>query len=699
MAEGIDVSLDKLFRPERVAVFCDSAQRHDQGEVVARNLIDGGFAGELVLVDPQRDELLGRPCLRDPRDHPRRVDLALVAAAPADLKRSVDRSIMAGARAVVVLTELEEPEHAGLVEEIRNLCASRSVQLVGPGSPGVVNLHARLNASCAESLPGPGGVALVSESRAVALALIDQAAAADLGLSKVVGLGDKAGLDEVALFRALAEDEQTRVVIAYLETIEHGKEFLTRAEALAGSKPVIVLKAGITHSGELAAEAHTGHAARSNLAYGAAFKRAGVLRAASFQQVFDLASALSCQPLPAGDRVAVVSNAGGPGILSADAVDDAGLRLAVLDLSHSAGLQDVGARNPIELPSVADGERLGVVLRGALASDAVDAGLLLITPAVICEPIEVVEAASRVAVADKPLLAVVLGGNRARAMRLRLTASGVPAYASPERAVAALAEMTNYAAWRRRPPRVITRFRVNRQRVERILLRHERQQLNQVQEHLARDLLEAYDFRVPAGHLVATADDAVEAAERLGFPVSLEVVSSDVADKTALGGIRRELTGPAAVRDAYDLVMLHIGRQAPEATVEGVLVSAQVPAGMAVVIGMQRDPQFGPMLMFGLGGVMVEVMQDVAFHLAPVTAEEAKQMLRATRSYRLLEARRLQTGADLDAIVTGLQRISQLATDFPRIAELEINPFVVYRPGAAPVAAGTRIMLSAGSAP
>jgi acetyltransferase len=277
--------------------------------------------------------------------------------------------------------------------------------------------------------------------------------------------------------------------------------------------------------------------------------------------------------------------------------------------------------------------------------------------------------------------------------RAELVAAGLPDYPAPERAVAALAAMHEYAAWRSRPPRVVTRFRVNRRRVERIITRRIRTQRYQVGEVKAKSILQAYGFQIPEGYLATTADEAVEIAERIGYSVAMKIVSPDIIHKSDLGGVRLNVTNNDGVRDAFDLMMLRIKERAPEAWVEGIYVEKMLNRGLEVIIGMNRDPQFGPMLMFGLGGIFVEVMKDVTFHLAPISEAEAIQMLKSTRSYEILKGKRGQRGVDLAAIGIGLQRISQLTTDFPQIAELDINPYIVGEIGSEPVVADARMTL------
>ncbi len=340
----------------------------------------------------------------------------------------------------------------------------------------------------------------------------------------------------------------------------------------------------------------------------------------------------------------------------------------------------------------------GEYLRAVEVADAdagVDAVLLLLTPQALTQPTETAAALAGWRKPHKPLLVCFMGGALLEEARHVLDAGGVAHFRAPERAVAALRNLCSYAAWRRRPPRVVTRFRVNRRRAERIIARHQRSGQTTIGELKAKELLRAYEFSVPEGYLVQTVEEALEMAERLSYPLAMKVVSPDILHKSDVGGVRLGLSSPEDVRDAFDLIALRLARQAPNARLEGIFLEKMVHGGREVILGMNRDPQLGPLLMFGLGGIFVEVMQDVAFHLAPITAEEAAQMLRQTRSFDLLRGADRRQEIDLDAIAVGLQRISQLVTDFPQIQSLEIDPFLVGAPGTEPMVVDAQVLLRA----
>ena len=694
--------LESLLYPKTVAVIGASRTPGKVGHEIVANLMESRFAGQIVPVNPSSDQVLGLTCYGDLKTYGSTVDLSVIAVPTPAVRAAVESSIRAGAKAVVVITAgFKEvgPEGAELEREITRICSARGVRLLGPNCLGLINTHHRMNASFARHMPDIGGISVISQSGALCTAILDWAAARHLGLAKLVSIGNKADLTEIDLLLALAEDEETRVIVGYLESIRSGDEFIMAAERAASVKPVVLLKAGNTQAGVRAASSHTGSLAGAEIAYGAAFKRSGVIRADTFEALFDYATALAMQPLPRGDRVAIITNAGGPGIMAADAVEQAGMQVAALAHFTATALRQklpsaASVGNPIDVLGDADPDRYATAVDTALDDDSVDAIIVILTPQAMTRPDETARAIAGCLRGEKPVLAAFMGGQDVMPGREELVASNLPDYTSPERAVAALRAMCDYAAWRRRPPRVVIRFPVNRRRVERIIARHLRAGRMQIGEVKAKDILRAYDFTVAQGRMAAHADEAVEVAERIGFPVAMKIVSPDIVHKSDLGGVRLDLANSEAVRDGFDLMMLRIRRRAPEARLDGVYVEQMCPRGREVIIGMSRDPQFGPMLMFGLGGIFVEVMKDVTFHLAPITADEAMQMLMETRSYTLLRGARGQAGVDLSAIANGLQRISQLVTDFPQIADLDINPLIVGEVGTEPIVADARITLS-----
>jgi acetyltransferase len=607
----------------------------------------------------------------------------------------------AGAQSVVIITAgFKETGEEGARRE-RDLaarCAARGVRLLGPNCLGVLNPHHAMNASFAKRMPKPGSIGVFSQSGALCSAILDWAAGRGLGLSTLVSMGNKADLNENDFLLAMAADPQTKVIVAYLESIVSGDAFIRAAEQAASRKPVVIFKAGVTQAGGRAASSHTGSLAGADIAYGAAFRRSGVIRADTFESLFDCAMAFATQPLPKGDRVAIITNAGGPGIMAADAVEQSGLTVTALATNTATALRSnlpaaASVANPIDVLGDADPDRYVTAVEAAQSDASVDSLVVILTPQAMTRPVETARAIAGCIRHEKPVLVSFMGGADVMPGRDALTAASLPDYPSPERAVAALRAMRDYSAWLQRPQRVVTRFPVNRRRVERIIRRHVKTSRFQVGEAAAKAILRAYDFNVLPGELAANADEAVEAADLIGYPVAMKIASPDIVHKSDIGGVRLGLGSAEAVRDAHDLMLLRIRQRMPRAQIEGVYVEKMSSRGREVILGMTRDPQFGPMLMFGLGGIFVEVMKDVTFNIAPVTAGEALQMLESTKSFALLKGARGQARVDLDAIAGSLQRISQLVTDFPQIVEMDINPFIVGEIGKPSVAADARITL------
>lgn len=695
--------LEPLVHPSSVAVVGASRDPAKVGHALLANLIAGGFEGAILPVNPKADEILGLPCFEDLRAIDRTVDLALVAVPVAFVEETVREAVGSGVKAIVVITagfkEVSE-EGAAAERRIAQICDRARVPLMGPNCVGLVNTHHHMNASFAPETPPAGGISVISQSGALCVAILDWAASRQIGLAKVVSFGNKADVDEVDLLQYLGEDEQTKVVVGYLESIDNGDRFLAAAEEVADIKPVVILKVGVTGAGARAASSHTGSLAGADIAYGAAFKRAGIVRAPTFDALFDYGMAFAMQPVPKGRRLAVVTNAGGPGIMAADAAEERGLELPRPAPATEAELERILPKeaafgNPIDVIGDAPPARYLAAFRTIQACPENDGIVVLATAQNMTRPMELAEGLATACDGSKPVTVALLGGEEVMAARRLLAARGIPSYPSPERAVGAFHAMSEYAAWRARPPRVVTRFPVNRRRVERVIRWHRRGGRRQVGEVEAKEILRAYDFEILEGGLVESADQAVNQAERIGYPVVLKIVSPDIIHKSDVGGVRLRLADAEQVRDAYDLMMLRASRRMPEATIRGAYLERMGRRGREVILGMSRDPQFGPMLMFGLGGIFVEVMKDVTFHLAPITEQEALQMLRGTRSYALLEGARGQSPVDLEALAGGLQRISQLATEYPEIAELDINPLIVGARGEGAYVADARMTLSA----
>ena len=692
--------LEKLFLPQSVAVIGASKKPGKVGHDILKNLVTCGFEGEIIPVNPSGGELLGLKVYPSLRDYEGTVDQVIIVVPGKYVCDAARDAVAKKAGSVIVISAgFKETGEEGRQREMElaDICRSGGARLLGPNCLGLINTENNLNASFAGGgMPESGGIAVFSQSGALCTAMLDMAKGRHLGLSKLISIGNKADISEVDLLQSLAGDESTKVIVGYLEDISSGDRFIKAAEEASNVKPVVILKSGTTKAGQKAAASHTGVLAGAETAYGAAFKRSGVCRADTFDALFDYATALSMQPPPKGDRILIITNAGGPGTMAADAVEKAGLRVAELDRNITTALRAklpaaASVGNPIDVLGDADPERYVEALKAAQQDTEVDGILVLLTPQAMTRPAETARAIAANLDHSKPVLASFMGGADVLPGRRELAAAGLPDYESPERAVAALRAMHQYGVWKRRPPRLVTRFPVNRRRVERIITRRRRTGRLQIGEVKAKDILKAYGFHILPGHLAIDAQEAAEVARFIGFPVAMKIVSPNIIHKTDLGGVRLNLGSSQEVEDAFELMSLRIRQHAPDAIIEGIYVEKMAESGLEIILGMTRDPQFGPMLMFGLGGIFVEVMKDVTFYLAPITEDEAIQMLKSTRSYEMLKGKRGSKEVDIHAIAGALQRISQLTTDFPQIVELDINPLIVGEIGTDPVVADARM--------
>ena len=695
------MSLDLFFDPKSVAVVGASRQKGKVGREIVVGLVSGGFPGKIFPVNPNAEEVEGLPCHPDLKSIGTVPDLVVIVVPPKFVASVMKECAAVGVKAAIVITAgFKEigAEGRQLEDTVMQIARRAGIRVVGPNCLGIMVPGRKLNASFGGDLPAIGGVGYVSQSGALLIAILDMARANDIGFSTMISIGNKADVDELEIMSALGQDDQTSVVAGYLESITDGDRFVRQMEKISQDKPVLLIKSGGTGAGARAASSHTGSLAGNETAYEVIFDRAGIIRCDSVRTQFDYAQAFVHQPLPPGRRVAVITNAGGPGIMTADAIERKGLTFARLTDETIARLTEnlpsaANVNNPIDVLGDALHDRYEFALDVVLSDPGVDAVIVVLTPQAMTDCMETAAAVLRAAkkIPDKTILASFLGGLKiAEAARL-LRRGGVPQYDSPESAVTTLRVMCDYVAWRNRPKRVVKLFPVNRRKVEQIIERHLRRGVREIAEMESKEILEAYGFVTPKGMIATSAEQAAGIADQLGYPVVMKIWSPDIIHKSDVGGVKVALNSPQQVMDAFDLMIYRIPKKMPGADIHGVLVQEMCKGGMEVILGMNRDPHFGPLLMFGMGGVTVEVLKDVAFYLAPITAEEARDMLTRTKAYQLLEGVRGQEGVDIAAIAEGIQRLSQLVTAFSEIREMDINPFVVGPEGTTPVAVDARI--------
>jgi acetyl coenzyme A synthetase (ADP forming)-like protein len=696
--------LEMFTEPQGVAVIGASANPAKLGYAVLNNIIQYGYKGHIYPINPKEPEILGLTAYPSVMDIPGPVDMAVMLV-PAKVVPSVlEECGQKGLKGAVIITAgFREvgPEGRQLEGQCVEIARRHGMRLIGPNVLGIIDTVVSLNASFAAGMPRRGKIAFMSQSGALCTSILDMAMGQNIGFSRFYSIGNKADLNEVDFVRAWADDPETNVLVGYLEGITDGVQFMSVARQVTRHKPIVAIKSGTTSAGSRAASSHTGTLAGSERAYDAAFKQVGIVRAGSVQDLFDYAQAFARQPLPQTDAVAVVTNAGGPGIMASDAIERVGMRLAGLDHELQLKLQAAlpaaaSVVNPIDVLGDAPAERYALAVESAIQDPNVGAVIVVLTPQTATQIPETAHVVGeRAKDCCKPVLAAFMGDVVVQPGVAILNQYKVPNYQVPERAVAALAAMWRYQSWLNTPELVVEPLDVDRQKVRDMLERVRSEGRVTLGDAEARDILEAYRIPVPKAVLAATAEQAVEAAESMGYPVVMKIASPDILHKTDIGGIKLNITSPGDVRDAFDLITYRARHHMPDATIWGCQVQQMVKGAREVIIGMNCDPQFGPLLMFGLGGIYVEALRDVTFRVAPIDRREAREMITEIRAYNLLRGVRGEKSGDLEAVADTLVRMSQLVTDFPEIVELDINPLMVFEVGRGVMGIDMRLALKA----
>jgi len=693
------VALEFLLHPRSVAVVGAGRTPGGVGRSVFDALLAAGFEGEVWPVNAAASEVAGRRAYADIASLPGIPELVVVAVPAVAVPEVVEQAGSAGVRTAIVLSAgfKESGPEGGVLE--RTIAASARVhgmRLLGPNCLGLIVPSAHLDASFAGMAIPAGSVGVVSQSGALGTAILDWARGRG-GLSGFVSLGNRADLNESDLLEAFGGLPSTKVLAGYLESVADGPRFVSTARALTRRLPIVLLKSGGSEAGARAVSSHTGSLAGSDAAYEAAFHAGGVIRARDAQQLFGIAEAFAQQPVPAGRGLAILTNAGGPGVMATDACEREGVELASLDPATVDALRGVlpaaaSVYNPVDVLGDAGPERYSDALRILGADPGVHAVLVVLTPQAQTHPAEtaerIIDSARSTGVTT---LACFMGEDAVEPARRTLAAAGVPAYRYPDAAIDAIAAMHRYLTLRERPDIAVAVVDADSALVDSLLKQARTAGRTFVLEEQAAEIARAYGIATPGAVLARTRSEALDAARAFGGPVALKVAGPDILHKSDIGGIALNLTGDAAVSRAWDDVLDRAHRRMPDAQVWGAVIQEMVPPGIEVIVGMQRDPTFGPLMMFGLGGVYVEVLQDVSFRLAPLDRHEALAMIADTRSNALLRGARGSKPADVEAIADVLVRVSALVTDYPEILELDINPLVVGPEGTGALAADVRI--------
>ncbi|HID78192.1 MAG TPA: CoA-binding protein [Planctomycetaceae bacterium] len=696
--------LDAVFSPKSVAVVGVTTTPGTVPYDIFHNILFGGYRGTVYPVAPGKRSVCAVRAYRYVVDIEDEVDLAVIVF-PADVvDRALEQCGQKGVKAAIVISAgFREVGSEGARREarIREICARYGIALIGPNCLGVINTDpsVQLNAAFVRSMPRNGRIAFLSQSGALCTAVLDYAREKEIGFSKFISFGNKAGVTETELFEYLHRDPQTDVILLYLEELREGRKLVEVAQRVTrgeNAKPILAIKSGRTPQGAEAAASHTGSLAGEDSLCDSIFKEAGIIRMGSIDELFDAAVMYAYQPMPQGDRVGIVTNAGGPGVMATDAAVRQGLVVPHLEPATVRSLgrslpATANLHNPVDVIGDARADRYAAAVRAVLADRNIDQLLVILTPQSMTD-IEAIAAqiCQIQKEASKPIACSFMGATDVVSGVRLLQEAHIPHYTMPEWACRAMAAVQRIRDWQAQPPDRVEPLSVDREAVERIL---RGAGPGYLLEHEALDVLSAYGLPVPPHRLCSTADQAVAFAEQTGYPVVLRVVSRQIVHKWDVAGVALDLDGPAALRRAYDEMLASIARQRPDAEVAGVLVRPMIPSGYEVILGAKRDASFGPVVMFGLGGIYVALLEDVTFALAPVARTRAARMVRQVKAFRILEGARGNPRSDIEGIEEGLVRIGQLVADFPRIAELDVNPLIAHPKPPGNMVADVRIRL------
>ncbi len=681
-------TLHAFFYPETVAVIGASSTPGKVGHTIVANMIEAGFAGRVIPVNPKGGEIQGLPVTSNVADLPKGLDLAVISVPLKFVMPTMHELAKIKVRSCIVITAgFKEVGKEGwyLEQELKELCQEHNIVLLGPNCLGMMNTATGVNASFAAGQPHPGNIAFFSQSGALCVAILDWAAGETIGFSKFVSLGNKAALDEADMLEYLSDDKDTRVILGYIENVENGLKFLEKAEQICRIKPVIMIKSGTTAAGAKAASSHTGAIAGSDQAYEAAFKKVGIIRVHDVEVLFNLAEAFSNQPLPKGPNLAIVTNSGGPGILAADTTANSSLHLArpttaTLDRLQAILPSYAAVYNPIDIIGDADAKRYRKTLEAVADDSMVHSVLVLLTPTASVDIEGTAQAIIDVATkhSNKPFFACFMGRKRVSVGTAMLKRAGIPCYSFPEPAVKSLASMYDYFLSCQKTPEPVWESQRNLEEARAVLDEAEAKGALEIVEFQAQQVLAAYNLPTPKTILARSSDDAAAAAAKIGYPVVMKIASPDISHKSDVGGVKVNIADEEALRKTFWDITSRAQKMRPEAFIVGCLIQEMAAAGSKeVIIGFKRDEQFGPLIMFGLGGIYVEVLKDIAFKLAPMSQRDAFEIVRDIKSYMLLKGVRGEEPVNFQALEEIVLAMSQLAMDFPQVVEAEFNPVLV----------------------
>ena len=678
--------------PSSIAVI-GASEKPGVGKAIFSNILSG-YKGKIYPITPTSSSVSGIKAYKSVLDVDDNIDLAVVATpnriVPAVMEEIGKKNIKS---CIIVSAGFKEVDETGakLEQQVQDVGKKYGIRIIGPNCLGIMSLTDQnlMNLTFLKITPKHGEIALVSQSGAICAATVEDAIAQGIGFSKVISMGNKVDMNETDILELLEDDPYTKVIVMYLEDIHDGRRFMNISKriTLEKRKPIIVLKAGRTPEGARAAMSHTGALMGADEVYDAVFKQAGIIRVDTMQELFELATAFSKQPLPMNNMgVVIVSNAGGPAIISTDSCSKYNIQMADISNSRESIAKVIpphgSSRNPVDIVGDADFNRFEKVLVEVLSNSNVGSVVTMCTPSATLDYNELAKTIIRTSKnSGKTMLAALMGLAEGIENKSILSEGGVPHFMYAEPAIRTLDSMYKFSNWLSNKKESIPSFSVNKEKVKDVISSVYEQSRTNLLEDEGYAVLQAYGFPVPKSMLVNNEDDAVKSAIEIGYPVVMKISSKDIIHKSESGGVKVGLKNTDDVRNAYNSIMSSVKNYNPNARIEGVLIQEMVTNSKELILGAKQDKLFGPLLMFGLGGIYVEILKDVNFRLAPISESEAREMVDSIKTISLLKGARGEKSSDIPSVVDCLLRLSQLITDFPEIEEFDINPLLVLEEG------------------
>jgi len=698
-------SLKPFFSPDGVAIIGASSKPNKLSYGILKNLTLYGYKGAIYPVNPGSEEILGIKCYPDILQVPDPVDLAVIVLPAGMVLEAVTHCAKRGIKAITLISggfkELG-PKGEELENQVLSIVHKNGMRMIGPNCVGTMSLHNGLNTTFISGVPDIGGIGFLSQSGAVLGGIVDLVKGKGVGFAHFSSLGNEADVTETDMIDYLGNDPQTSVIAAYVEQIRDGVAFINAAKKVSETKPIVLLKAGKTSAGARAVSSHTGSLAGSHSAYQAAFMQSGVIEVQTINDLFDVSQAFALQHLPKGGRVVILTNSGGPAALASDSLAVHGLKMADLSIETTKQLhnylnESAQVNNPVDMLGGAEPLDFENAMKIVIEDPNVDIIVAILVPQSLVNPIEVAQSICKIAaLTEKTVVACFMGDQLVAEPRRVLHANYVPMFVYPESVGSVLGAMLRYANWKSSHEEINpVSEKINYEMVKKILTTSRNEA--SLGEALTRPILESYGISVIKGDLAKTPQEAAKVAENIGFPVALKIVSKDILHKSDVGGIRLNLFNTEHILDGFRTMITDIHQLMPTAEIDGVIVERMAPKGQEVIIGMRRDPGFGPVVMFGMGGIYVELFKDVSFRIAPISRKDALDLIFSTKAGTLLRGFRGGKESDIESVVDVLLRLSQLSCDFPEISEIEINPLLVLPKGEGSIALDGRVILESSS--